>query len=114
MELDNLMVGRAEDGHRPEVMSVVSELTRRCLSVEAERSHTPKEVVKILRNLFARRGERPTFIRSYNGPEFEAHGVKEWRGARGADTLYIEPGSMWESAYTGTFVERFADEPLER
>ena len=67
---------------------MVSELTRRCLSVEAERSHTPKEVVKILRNLFARRGERPTFIRSYNGPEFEAHAVKEWRGAKGADTLH--------------------------
>jgi len=28
--------------------------------------------------------------------------------------LYIEPGSMWEIAYTGTLVERFADEPLER
>ena len=88
MELDNLVVDRVEDGRRPKVMSVVSELTRRCLSVEAERSLHPKEVVKILRDLFTRRGEQPSFIRSYNGREFEAQAAKEWCGARGADTLH--------------------------
>jgi hypothetical protein len=38
MELDNLVVGRAEDGRRPEVMSVVSELTGGAFCVEAGRS----------------------------------------------------------------------------
>ena len=32
----------------------------------------------------------------------------------GVKTLYIEPGSPWENAYSETFISRFGDELLKR
>jgi putative transposase len=63
--------------------------------------------------LFRSRGE-PTFIRSDNGPEFIAKAVKQWLELCGVRTLYIEPGSPWENAYSETFISRFSDEVLKR
>jgi len=40
--------------------------------------------------------------------------VKRWLEASGVKTLYIEPGSPWENAYSETFVSRFSDELLMR
>ena len=56
----------------------------------------------------------PAFIRSDNGPEFIAKAVKRWLEASGVRTLYIEPGSPWENAYSETFISRFSDELLKR
>ncbi|MGI8541364.1 MAG: integrase core domain-containing protein, partial [Rubrobacteraceae bacterium] len=63
--------------------------------------------------LFRRRGE-PAFIRSDNGPEFIAGAIKRWLEISGVRTLYIEPGSPWENAYSETFISRFSDELLKR
>jgi transposase InsO family protein len=65
------------------------------------------------RGQFAIRGE-PKFIRSDNGPEFVADAVKEWLARSAAKTLYIEPGSPWENAYSETFNSRLRDELLNR
>ena len=89
-------------------MPVVDEYSRECLSIEVERSITAEEVVKTLTTLFAYRGE-PAFIRSDNGPEFIAKVVKRWLEVSGVGTLYIEPGSPWENAYSETFISRFGD-----
>jgi putative transposase len=70
-------------------------------------------VVATLASLFHSRGE-PTFIRSDNGPEFIAKAIKRWLEASRVKTLYIEPGSPWENAYSETFISRFADELLNR
>jgi putative transposase len=70
-------------------------------------------VVSTLASLFRERGE-PTFIRSDNGPEFIAKAVKRWLEASGVRTLYIEPGSPWQNAYSETFNSRLADELLGR
>jgi putative transposase len=102
-----------EDGRRLKMMPVVDEYTRECLSIEVERSITAEDVVSILASLFRRRGE-PAFIRSDNGPEFIAKAVKRWLGLSGVRTLYIEPGSPWENAYSETFISRFGDELLKR
>ena len=63
--------------------------------------------------LFDRRRE-PAFIRSDNGPEFIAEAVRRWLTAPAVETLYIEPGSPWENAYSETFIGRFSDELLKR
>jgi putative transposase len=102
-----------EDGRRLKMMPVVDEYTRECLSIDVERSITAEEVVETLASLFRRRGE-PSFIRSDNGPEFVARAVKRWLEASGVQTLYIEPGSPWENAYSETFISRFSDEVLKR
>src|SRR6185295_3645549 len=52
--------------------------------------------------------------RSDSGPEFIAREVREYLRKIGAETLYIEPGSPWENAYSETFNGRFGDELLKR
>lgn len=109
----DFVIDRTEDGRRLKMMPIVDEYSRECLTIEVERSITAEDVVRILRALFERRGE-PSFIRSDNGPEFVAKAVKRWLEVSGVRTLYIEPGSPWENAYSETFISRFGDELLKR
>jgi putative transposase len=109
----DFVMDRTDDGRRLKMLAIVDEYTRECLSIEAERSITARDVVKVLTKLFELRGE-PAFIRSDNGPEFVAKVVKRWPEASGVETLYIEPGSPWENAYAETFIGRFGDELLKR
>ena len=102
-----------EDGRRLKMMPVVDEYSRECLSIDVQRSITAEDVVTTLASLFRSRGE-PAFIRSDNGPEFIAKAIKEWLEVSGVKTLYIEPGSPWENAYSETFISRFSDELLNR
>ena len=109
----DFVMDRTEDGRRLKMMPIVDEHTRECLSIEVERSITADDVVATLAGLFEERGE-PSYIRSDNGPEFVAEAVKRWLEASGVGTLYIEPGSPWENAYTESFNGRFGDELLKR
>jgi putative transposase len=109
----DFVMDRTENGRRLKMMPVVDEYTRECLSVEVERSITAEDVVATLGRLFRQRGE-PTFIRSDNGPEFIAEAVKHWLELSEVQTLYIEPGSPWENAYSETFISRLGDELLKR
>jgi putative transposase len=56
---------------------------------------------------------RPSSAQAF-GPEFIAKAVKRWLDLSGVRTLYIEPGSPWENAYSETFISRFSDELLKR
>jgi transposase InsO family protein len=47
-----------------------------------------------------------------NGPEFVAQAVRDWIGAVGAKTAFIEPGSPWENGYCESFNGRLRDELL--
>ena len=69
------------------------------------------DVVDALTDLFILRGP-PECIRSDNGPVFIAQKVRDWIGAVGAKTAYIEPGSPWENGYCESFNARFRDELL--
>jgi putative transposase len=109
----DFVMDRTEDGRRLKVMPLVDEYSRECLTIEVARSITAEDVVRTLAALFERRGE-PSFIRSDNGPEFIAKAVKRWLEVSGVRTLYVEPGSPWENAYSETFISRFADELLKR
>jgi putative transposase len=101
------------DGRGLKLLPVVDEFTRECLTIEVERSLTAEDVVSTLEYLFEVRGV-PEHIRSDNGPEFIAEAVKSWLARRGSKTLYIEPGSPWENAYSETFNSRLRDELLDR
>jgi transposase InsO family protein len=57
----------------------------------------------------------PERIRSDNGPEFVANGPAQLAGrnrSRGAETLYIEPGSPWENGNCESFNSKLRDEFL--
>lgn len=47
------------------------------------------------------------------GPEFVAQKVRDWIGAVGSKTAYIEPGSPWENGYIESFNARMRDELLD-
>ena len=101
------------DGRRLKLLPVVDEYTRECLAIEVERSMTAQDVVATLAYLFELRGP-PAYVRSDNGPEFIAEAVKAWLKANGSGTLYIEPGSPWQNAYSESFNSRLEDELLDR
>lgn len=110
---DDFVMDQTEDGRRLKLLPIVDEYTRECLEIEVGRSLTAEDVVGVLGRLFVERGE-PEYIRSDNGPEFIAEVVKQWLQESGVKTLYIEPGSPWENAYSESFNSRFRDELLDR
>ena len=104
---------RLENGRKVRLLVVIDEFTRECLALDAARSFKGKDVVEVLRYLFAVRG-CPSYIRSDNGPEFVSEVVQKWLRKTGVDTLYIAPGSPWENGYVESFNSRLRDEFLNR
>jgi len=102
---------RTERGGQLKLLSVVDEFTRECLTIEAERKFTGRDVVEVLKELFAIRG-RPKYLRSDNGPEFACQAVRKWLRQSGVGTLFIEPGSPWENGYVESFNGKLRDECL--
>lgn len=105
---------QTEDGRRLKWLPICDEYSRENVALEVERRMDSAEVIRILDAAVAARGSAPEFIRSDNGPEFIAQAVQAWVEQRGFKTLYIEPGSPWENAYSESFNSRFRDEFLNR
>lgn len=103
---------RTANGRSLKWLSVVDEYTRECVALEVGRTMTATDVVDVLIDLVAVRG-LPRHIRSDNGPEFIAAGIRGWLGRSGIGTLYIEPGSPWENGYAESFHARLRDELLD-
>ena len=104
---------RTRDGKAVRLLTVIDEYTRECLAIRAGRSIRSSDVIETLAGLMTDK-EVPEHIRSDNGPEFTARAVREWLGAVGARTLYIEPGSPWENGYVESFNGKLRDELLNR
>jgi putative transposase len=109
----DFIMDQTEDGGRLKLLPILDEYTREVHAIMTKRSIKAEDVVELLAYLFRVHGE-PEFIRSDNGPEFIAKAVKEWLVASGVKTLYIEPGSPWENAYSESFNSRLRDELLNR
>lgn len=107
----DFVMDQTEDGRPLKMLPVLDEYTRESLTIDVERSIRAKDVIAILEYLFAIRGA-PAYIRSDNGPEFIADAIKRWLSDSGVGTLYIEPGSPWENAYSESFNSHFKDEFL--
>jgi transposase InsO family protein len=109
----DFVMDQTEDGRRLKMLPVLDEYTRESHAILVDRSIKAEDVVDLLAYLFSVHGE-PEFIRSDNGPEFIAEAVKTWLACSGVRTLYIEPGSPWENAYSESFNSRFRDELLNQ
>lgn len=107
----DFVMDQTEDGRRLKLLPIVDEYTRECHAILVKRSITAEDVVSLLSYLFSVHGE-PEFIRSDNGPEFIADAVRSSLASSGVSTLYIEPGSPWENAYSESFNSRLRDELL--
>jgi putative transposase len=102
---------RTHDGRAFRILCVIDEFTRESLAIRVARKLKATDVIDVLADLFILRGI-PTHIRSDNGPEFVATGLREWIAAVGAKTAYIEPGSPWENGYCESFNGKLRDELL--
>ena len=70
-------------------------------------------MIDLLFYLFITRGI-PEHIRSDNGPEFTARGVRKWLAQLGVKTLFIKPGSPWENGYIESFNGKLRNELLNQ
>lgn len=68
---------RTSSGTSLKWLSVIDEFTRECLCLKVARRMTNVEIIEVLRGLFLAHGV-PEHIRSDNGPEFIAKGLREW------------------------------------
>jgi putative transposase len=109
----DFLTERLENGRRVRLLVVMDEYTRESLAIDVARNFRGRDVVELLRYLFAVRGV-PAYIRSDNGPEFISSVVKKWLRKSGVETLYIAPGSPWENGYIESFNSRLRDELLNR
>ena len=104
---------RLENGRKVRMLVVIDEFTRECLALDVAKHFKGKDIVEVLRYLFAVRG-CPEHIRSDNGPEFVSKAVQKWLEVSCVDTLYVAPGSPWENGYVESFNSRLRDEFLNR
>ena len=107
----DLMQDRTPDGRAYRTLNIIDDFTREALMLCVDCKLNSTDIVDALTDLFVLR-EPPEFIRSDNGPEFIAQKVRDWIGAVGAKTAYIEPVSPWENGYCESFNARFRDELL--
>lgn len=102
---------RTSDGRALKWLTIVDEYTRECLALRVGRSIKAQDAIDVLAELFAMQGV-PEHLRSDNGPEFIARGMREWLKLLQVGTLYIEPGSPWENGYAESFNSKCRDEFL--
>ena len=102
---------RTSSGSSLKWLAIIDEYTRECLALKAGRRIQHEDVKDVLRGLFLAHGI-PEHIRSDNGPEFIAHGLRSWLERSGIGPLYISPGSPWENGYAESFNSRLRDEFL--
>jgi putative transposase len=103
---------RTHNGRKYRMLNIIDEFTRECLAIHVNRKFNSTDVIDVLSDLFIMRGV-PGHVRSDNGPEFVAKAVRDWIGAVGAKTAYIEPGSPWENGYCESFNSKLRDELLD-
>jgi putative transposase len=78
------------DGRTVRMLNLIDEYTRECLSIHVRRRINSRHVIEVLAEAMIGHGI-PEHIRSDNGPEFVARGLRQWLAVTGAKTLYIEP-----------------------
>jgi transposase InsO family protein len=109
----DFVLARTSDGRAFRILTILDEFTRECLATLVSRRITSQDVIDQLFQLFVLRSI-PEHIRSDNGPEFTAKGIRKWLARMGVKTLFIERGSPWENGYIESFNGKLRDELLNR
>jgi len=99
------------DGRTVRMLNLIDEHSRECLTIRPERRWSSAKVIEALADVMVMKGV-PEHLRSDNGPEFVAKGLRKWLAGTGAKTAYIEPGSPWENGYCESFNSKLRDEFL--
>src|SRR6202162_610254 len=73
----DFVADRTHDGRPIRMLTIIDEFSRRCLAIVVARRLNSDDVLATLTELFVEHGP-PDFIRSANGGEFTAVGVRVW------------------------------------
>jgi transposase InsO family protein len=92
----NFVEAQTHDGRSIRLMPIIDEFSRECLAIRVARRINGIGVIDTMADAMLLHGV-PEHIRSDNGPEMTANIVRNWLAQVGAKTLYIEPGSPWET-----------------
>jgi transposase InsO family protein len=103
---------RTVNGQKLRILTVTDEFTRESLAIEVGRSLPAVKVAATLEQVIRERGTAPAYLRSDNGPEFLAQGLRAYLQRAGVQTVYIEKGQPWQNGYAESFHSRLRDEFL--
>ncbi len=103
---------QTRDGRLLKLLNVIDEYTRECLAIDVSRSIDADGVVTCLERLAFERGA-PACVRFDHGPEFISYAVADWCRFNATGTVFIDPGSPWQSAWIESFNGRLRDEYLK-
>lgn len=107
----DFVIDRTHDGRRIKLMVVIDEFTRECPAILVASRIRSKDAIEVFAELMQTHGI-PDHIRSDNGPEMIAKGLRRWLARLGRRALYITPGSPRENGYCESFNGKLRDEPL--
>ena len=100
-----------ENGKRLRWLNLIDEYTKQCVYSSPRYQWNHKDIIEVLADCFIQYGT-PEYIRSDNGPEFIAQGLRTWLEGLEIQTTFIEPGSPWENGYCESFNGKMRDEFL--
>ena len=92
----DLIFDRTDKGSTLKMLTMLDEYTRQCLAIRVERQIKSGQVLATLWQAMMTYGI-PEHIRSDNGTEFIAGKIQRWLHENQIKTLYIEPGSPWQT-----------------
>jgi putative transposase len=100
-------------GQRFRVFTLVDNMTRESLALEADQSLTGKRVVDVLERVSAQRG-LPQVLQVDNGPEFTSQALDAWAHKNRVKLAFSRPGTPTDNPYIEAFNGRLRQECLDQ
>ena len=107
----DFMADTLADGRVFRLLNVVDDFTRKCVTIEIDRSLPRARMVRVLTRLQAAMRLPQTIVLD-NGPEFAGRTLDAWAYANGVTLHLIRPGKPIENAYVESFNGKCRDECL--
>jgi len=109
----DFMSDQLGDGRRLRVLTLVDNISRESLAVEAGQRFTGQDVARVLTKMASSRG-LPKTIRVDNGPEFTSKMLDQWAYTNKVTLDFSRPGKPTDNAYIESFNARFRMECLNQ
>lgn len=104
---------KTRSGSNIRVLTVIDEVTRECLALEADSSITGRKVTAVLNRIAIFRG-MPQEILTDNGPEFTSNAMNAWAYDHKVEHIFIDPGKPMQNGYIESFNGKFRAECLDQ
>jgi putative transposase len=104
---------RTRSGSNIRILTVIDEVTRECLALEADRSLTGRRVTAVL-NRIALFRDLPKEILTDNGSEFTSNAMNAWSYDHKVEHVFTDPGKPMQNGYIESFNGKLRAECLNQ